>query len=95
MLLAMHPRLRRALVLGLGLMLLGGLLLSGGVHAVVHADDAAPCDACSLASVTPFEPVLELDPFSFVRIPREVAPAAPPAKTAVRARRSRAPPQAA
>jgi hypothetical protein len=63
----MNPRLERTLVLGLGLLLLGGLLLSGGIHAAVHADDATPCDVCALASDAPGEPIFGLDPIAFVR----------------------------
>jgi hypothetical protein len=46
----MDRRLRRLALALLCVLLVGGLLLAGPGHALLHADHAeAPCDACALA----------------------------------------------
>jgi hypothetical protein len=55
---ALSPRARRILLIALTLLLIGGLLSSGGVHLALHSDpahvdDGSACEACWLACPEP------------------------------------------
>jgi hypothetical protein len=65
---AMNPRIRRIVLVVLGVLLVGGLILCGPAHHALHADQhGVDCDSCSLVGVGAPAPVYVLGPVSVVR----------------------------